>query len=97
MENGIEKAYNQHFEVPKSVNAETMKRKVIIMLCVGIIFLLASALAFIVKDAKMVISLTFGAYLCYVIGEALYYRTHTKAYALVVLIAVLTALSIFVA
>ncbi len=98
IENGIKKAYDQHFEIPPTVSMETMKNKVITMLCIGIMFITSSILAFIFSDnAKTIISLTYAIYLFYVVAEALYYKTHAKAYGLVVLISVLTLLSIFVA
>lgn len=95
---GIKKAYDQHFEIPASVSMETMKKKVITMLCIGIMFLSAFALTFIFTEKMdIIISTTFVIYLVYVWGETLYYKTHTKAYALALLITVLTALSLFVA
>lgn len=98
MKDGITKAYDQHFEIPSTVSKEVMKKKVITMLCVGVMFLTSFGLTFIFKDnIKTIISATFIIYLIYVWGETLYYKTHAKAYALAVLISVLTALSIFVA
>lgn len=96
VENGIKIAYNQHFEIPASVSMEVMKKKVITMLCVGIMFLSATVLTFVFpENIETIISATFIIYLIYVWGETLYYRTHAKAYALALLISVLTALSIF--
>ncbi len=97
MQNGIEKAYDQHFEIPATVSNAVMKKKVITMLCVGIMFVTAFILTFILDDVKSVVTITFAIYLVYVWGETLYYKTHVKAYALAVLITVLTALSAFVA
>ncbi len=98
MKNGIEKAYDQHFEIPSTVSKEVMKKKVITMLCIGIMFITGFTLTFILKDnAKNIVTITFAIYLVYVWGETLYYRTHTKAYALALLITVLTCLSAFVA
>lgn len=97
-ENGIKKAYDQHFEIPATVSMETMKKKVITMLCIGIMFLSAFALTFILPDKmNLIVSTTFVIYLVYVWGETLYYKTHTKAYTLAILITVLTALALFVA
>ncbi len=98
MKDGITKAYSQHAEIPSTVSKEVMKKKVITMLCVGVMFLTSFGLTFIFKgNIKTIISATFIVYLIYVWGETLYYKTHAKAYALAVLISVLTALSIFVA
>ncbi len=98
MKDGIAKAYDQHFEIPATVSHATMKKKVITMLCVGIMFTFAFILTFILTDyVKNIVTITFGIYLIYVWGETLYYKTHAKAYALALLITVLTGLSAFVA
>lgn len=95
-ENGIKKAYNQHFEIPATVSMEIMRKKVITMLAIGILFLTAFIFTFVFQDQmNWIISATFMIYLVYVWGETLYYRTHTKAYALALLITGLTVLSIF--
>ncbi len=95
--NGLEKAYNQHKEIPPSVSKATMKKKCQTMLLWGIVFVTGFSLTFTFTDVNQwIVFGVFLGYMLYTWGESAYYKSHKMAYTLALLITVLTTLSLLV-
>ncbi len=98
VEDGIKLGYNQHFEIPSSVSMSVMKKKIITMLVVGIIFLTCFSMTFIFVDyVREIVLATYIVYTVFAWGETLYYRTHLKAYVLASALTILVVLAFFLA
>ena len=88
---GISKSRRQHRELPSTVCDKRMKKKVITMLCVGIMFLVTSVTAIFTEYGVTALRLSLTLYSALCIFEAVEFRRHALAWALAVLILLLTA------
>lgn len=66
MNNGIEKAYKQHGEIPKTASRKQMKIKVICMLTAGCLFFVCGSSSFITRSfnntAYLIVLILFALY-----------------------------------
>lgn len=93
--NGIKMAYNQHRELPPTVNTNCMRGKVIIMMIVGLMFIICAASAFFLPyNSKNAITVAFAIYCAYTWIEAIGYK-YKMSFALAGLITVLLGLLYF--
>ena len=88
---GISKARRQHRELPPTVSEKRMNKKVITMLCVGIMFLITAGTAFFTEYGVTALRLSLTVYSALCIFEAVEFRRHAPAWVLAVLILLLTA------
>lgn len=75
IKNGIEKAYSQHGEIPKTASKKQMRTKVICMLTAGCLFFICGLASFITRSfnstAYLIVLILFAAY---AVIEGQYYK-----------------------
>lgn len=89
---GIEKARNQHQEIPSDVSDQQMKQKVIDMFVSGILFLAVGLFSYITHEFQACAScIVLTLFSVYALSEALYYR-YIRTFCMFAISAVVTCI-----